>query len=142
MAKRKASIRSKPGTKPARKSWWRQLLRFIASPPVGRLTLITILVALLFWQWSALTSWASNIGNNTLKLFGWGLVFIVVAGGAVAGARWRRQLSALARRYKLYQWNRWLGGSPAVKWGFCFSLTSGLSTGALCRRSIVSQQKL
>jgi len=67
------------------------------------------IVAILFWQWSALTSWVASIREATLELFGWGLILIAIALVVIVGMIWRRQLSALAHRWKLYQWNKWLG---------------------------------
>jgi len=113
MAKKKPN-RGKPRVKPARvkpnrKSWWSQLFHFIMRPLVRRLILLVIILALLFWQWSALDSWATNIWDSTLELFGWGLALIAIAVIIIMGMLWRRQLSVLVRRWKLYQWNKWLG---------------------------------
>ena len=117
MAKKKANIknkpsnlRSKPTRKPERKSLWSQLFHFIVSPLVRRLILLVIIVAVLFWQWGRLASWVTDVTESTVGLFGWGLVLIVAAVMIIVGAIWRRQLSAFAQRWKLYQWNKWLGG--------------------------------
>ena len=104
MAKRKVNIRGK-SRKPKRKPWWSQLFHFIVLPPVWRITLLFLILALLFWQWSLLTSWASNIVEGALRLFGWGLLLIVIAIGTLAGVLWRRKLSSL-----IHHWNQWLGG--------------------------------
>lgn len=110
MAKRKASISDKSTRKPKRKSWWSRLFHFIVLRPVRRLILIVLVVALLYWQWPILISWATEI----VEFFGWGLVFIVIAIGTLVGMLWRRKLSSL-----IYHWNRWLGSIAFVLavWG-------------------------
>ena len=115
MAKRKPKIRNrnkgisdKSRVKPQGRSLWGRLFRFLVSPWVRRLIFVGAIVAILFWQWSALTSWVASIREATLDLFGWGLILIAIALVVIVGMIWRRQLSALAHRWKLYQWNKWL----------------------------------
>ena len=131
MAKRKANIRGKFRKPPRRRSWLGELFRFIILPPVGLLILLVLIAALLFWQRSALISWASNIADKTLMLFGWGLVLIAIAVVVIAGVIWQRQLSALVRRWKLYQWNKWLGGIALTLavWGIIAFFNLGGSFG-------------
>jgi hypothetical protein len=114
MTKGGANIRSKSRKKPERKSWWSRLFHFVALPPVRRLILLVLIVALLFWQWSAVTSWANNIASKIWGLFGWGLVLIIVAIGVLGWVIWRRKLSSL-----VYRWNQWLGGIAFIlaAWG-------------------------
>ena len=83
-------------------------------PWVRRLILLGIIVALLFWQWPTITSWASNTWGGTVKLFGWGLLIIAIAVGVLVGLIVARKLSSL-----VYHWNRWLGGIAFVLavWG-------------------------
>ena len=108
MAKR--NIRSKFRRKSKRRSWWSWLLYFI---------LLVIILGLLLWQREALASWAAGIGDSGLRLFGWGLLLIVIAVIVIVGVIWQRQLSALVRRWKLYQWNKWLGAIAFILaiWG-------------------------
>ena len=115
MAKRKPNIRrkskgisDKPRVKPKRRSFWGKLFHFIVSPLVRRLILLGAIIAVLVWQWSNLTSWVVSVRESTLELFGWGLILIAIAVLVIIGMIWRRQLSAFARRWKLYQWNKWL----------------------------------
>ncbi|MDH5695731.1 MAG: DNA translocase FtsK [Dehalococcoidia bacterium] len=133
MAKRKANIKRKPRRQPKlkRKSTWGQFFHFIALPPVRRLILLVIIVALLWWQWSTLASWAASVRDSTLELFGWGLVLIAIALITIMGLIWRRQLSALAHRWKLYQWNQWLGGVAFILaiWGILAFFRLGGSFG-------------
>jgi len=126
MAKRKANIRhrakgvsDKARVKPARRSLLGGLFHFLVSPLVRRLIILVAIVAVLLWQWSALTSWVASIWDNALGLFGWGLVLIAIAIIIIIGMLWRRQLSALARRWRLYQWNKWLGAIAFILtiWG-------------------------
>jgi len=126
MAKRKSNTRhkakgasDKSRIKPARRSLLGRLFHFLVSPLVRRLILLVAIVAVLFWQWSALTSWVASIKGSALELFGWGLVLIAIAVIIIIGMLWRRQLSALARRWRLYQWNKWLGAIAFILtiWG-------------------------
>ena len=115
MAKRKSNrsksrgISDKSGVKPGGRSLLGGLFRFMVSPLVRRFILLVVILALLFWQWSAVTVWMAGIGQSTLELFGWGLILVAIAVVAIVAMIWRQQLSALAHRWKLYQWNRWLG---------------------------------
>ncbi len=126
MAKGRANIRSKPRKKPERKSWWRRLFHFAALPWGWRLILLVLMVVLLFWQWSAVTSWASNIASKIWELFGWGLAFIIIAIGTLVWVIWRRKLSSL-----IYHWNQWLGSVAFILavWGILAVFNRGGSFG-------------
>ncbi|MFC1937607.1 DNA translocase FtsK [Chloroflexota bacterium] len=78
------------------------------------LAALAAIVALSIWQWSNLTSWAADIAVETLRLFGWGLVFVTVAVVALLVIILLRKLSSLIRR-----WNRFLGSIAFVLavWG-------------------------
>ena len=97
MAKRKSDNRGKSRRRP----WWVGLLRFMVRPPVGYLVLAVIIVALAYWQWANLVSWASDVRDSTLRLFGWGLVFIAIAVVTLVWVVWRRKLSSF-----IYHGNR------------------------------------
>ncbi len=107
MAKKKANIRGKSRGKPKNRSWWGGLLRFVVLSPFRYwyLTLGVIIIALLYWQWATLASGAKSVIDSTLRLFGWGLVFIVTAIGTLIGVLWQRKLSSI-----IHRWNYWLGG--------------------------------
>ncbi len=116
MAKRKPNIRNRPKgasdksrVKPKRKSLLGGLFRFIVSPLVRRFTMLVIILGLLFLLWSPLTSWVTDVRDAALELFGWGLILIAIAVIIIMGMLWRRQLSAFVHRWRLYQWNKWLG---------------------------------
>ncbi|MDI6814770.1 MAG: DNA translocase FtsK, partial [Dehalococcoidales bacterium] len=123
MAKRKADTRSKFRRKPRRRSWWSWL--FYSMIPLA------LIIGLGLWQWSKLTSWASGIGDSALRLFGWGLVLIVIAIGSLAWMLWQRKLSSL-----IYHWNQWLGGVAftLAVWGMLGQVGLGGSFG----RGIIS----
>jgi S-DNA-T family DNA segregation ATPase FtsK/SpoIIIE len=114
MAKKKANIRGKSRNKPKRRSWWRRLFHFIALPPVRRLILIVLIVALLYWQWSAIASITNAFAQRIWELFGWGLVFFDIALLALVVVLWRRKLSLLVQH-----WNQWLGSIVFIlaAWG-------------------------
>jgi S-DNA-T family DNA segregation ATPase FtsK/SpoIIIE len=116
MAKKKPKVRNRAkGTSdkaratPAGRSLWGRLFRFLVSPWVWRFIFVAAIVAILFWQWDNLVAGTTGVAESIVGLFGWGLILIAIAIIVVAGMIWRRQLSALAHRWKLYQWNRWLG---------------------------------
>ncbi|MFC2006360.1 DNA translocase FtsK, partial [Chloroflexota bacterium] len=92
--------------KSKRRPWWRGLLRFMVLLPVRYwyITLGIIILPFLYWQRYALAYWTINTVNSTLRLFGWGLIFIFVAIGTLVGVLWRRKLSSVMRH-----WNYWLG---------------------------------
>jgi len=115
----KKNIRGKSRGKPERKPL-----------PVWRLVLLLLIVALIVWQWTTLTSWASNIVASVWEQFGWGLLLIVIAIGTLVGVLWQGKLSSLVRR-----WNRWLGGVAFILavWGI-LALFPG--TGILQRVSL------
>jgi S-DNA-T family DNA segregation ATPase FtsK/SpoIIIE len=131
MTKRRANIRNKSRRKPRRRSWLSRLFHFLALPLVRRLIFIILIVALLFWQWSVVTTWAGNIASKAWELFGWGLSLIAIAVVIIIGMLRRRQLSTLARRWKLYQWNKWLGAITFILaiWGILALLNLGGSLG-------------
>ncbi len=87
-----------------------RLFRFLTSTPVWQLILIAAAVAVIWWQWSNITSWATGV----LRLFGWGLILIIIAAGTLVWAVRRQVLSSL-----IWRWNRWLGGIALVLvlWG-------------------------
>ena len=105
-----------------RRSWWRQLFHFIWLAPVRRLILLVLMVALLFWQWSALTSWAGDVAGTVTEWFGWGLIFVIMAVGTLVWMVWRWKLSTL-----ISHWNRWLGGIALTlaTWGILAILGLG-----------------
>ena len=138
MAKKKANIRGNPKSgaaveKPGGKSGLTlgKLLRFLVLPPVRRLLLLILILVVLFGQREGLASWASGVVEGTAGLFGWGLVLIALAVIIVTGIVFRHQLSDFIRRWKLYQWNKWLGAAAFLlaAWGILALLDLGGSFG-------------
>jgi S-DNA-T family DNA segregation ATPase FtsK/SpoIIIE len=108
MAKRKAKnrvkARSKPVARQPRKTS-KGLLHFRVPRFAWRIILVAVIVGVLYWQWSNLTSWAANIIYQTMGLFGWGLLLlIIVALSALGGILWRQRQSSLLSRFR-----QWLG---------------------------------
>ena len=115
----KKNIKGKSRGKPERRSGGSGLFHFITLPPVRRLILVAIILAVIFWQWSTLTLWATEVGEKTLQQFGWGLFLIAIAIATLVVVLWQRKLSSL-----IYHWYRWLGGVALIFaiWGilaFC-----------------------
>jgi len=121
----------KPRVKPERKSLLGGLFHLIVSPLMRRLILLVIIVTVLFWWRDSLASWVTDVAENTVGLFGWGLVLIAIAVIVIMGLIWRRQLSAWAHRWKLHQWNRWLGAIAFILavWGILALFDLGGSFG-------------
>ncbi|MBI3930890.1 MAG: DNA translocase FtsK [Chloroflexi bacterium] len=107
MAKTKSKNEGKSRDKPQRRSWGSGLLPFMLLSPFRYwyVTLGAILLAFLYWQWAALTSWAGGVIKDTLRQFGWGLVFIISAVAALVGGLWLQKLASMIRR-----WHYWLAG--------------------------------
>ncbi len=105
MARSKSNIRGKSRGKPERRSWWLRLLRLLVVPPGLYLTLVLVLAALIYWRWEIVVWWTLGVTSLMIRLFGWGLVFIIIAIATLVGVLWRRKLSSVIRR-----WNYCLGG--------------------------------
>ncbi len=97
-----------------RKSGSNGLFHFVALPMVWRFILLVLIVALLFWQRSAMTSMTNAIAQRISELFDWGLIFFDIALLALVVVLWRRKLASL-----IHHWNQWLGGIAFVLavWG-------------------------
>jgi S-DNA-T family DNA segregation ATPase FtsK/SpoIIIE len=101
----------KARAKPGNGLTWGGFFRFLASPWVRRFILLVAILSVLFWQWDRVSSWVNEVTESTLGLLGWGLVLIAIAVLIIAGIIFRRQISAFIIRWKLYQWNKWLGAA-------------------------------
>ncbi|MFC1941534.1 DNA translocase FtsK [Chloroflexota bacterium] len=142
MAKRKSNNRIKSRRRRQSRSWWLQLLRFLVLSPARYFILAAVFVVLLSFFWGPLVSWVTNFVNSTLRLFGWGLIFIVLAiVTLVMVVRRRIKLSSF-----IYHWNRWLGGIAFILtiWGILAFITPGegifgsYSLGGKFGRSIIA----
>ncbi len=139
MAKRRANIRDKSGKKPKGRSWWRRLFHFLTLPLVWRLILILIVIAILYWQWPAITAWAIAFKDSIVNLFGWGLILIAIAVVILIGVIWQQKLFSAMHRWKLFSiarhWNQWLGGIALVLgiWGILafFDVGGGIGRGII-----------
>ena len=86
-------------------------LHFLKSAWLRRFILLAIILTVLFWQWDAISSWVEDVSESTFGMLGWGLILIALAIVIIIGILFRRQLSEFATRWKLYQWNKWLGAT-------------------------------
>ena len=123
MAKKKANVRSKaqekPRKRPQRKSSQNGFFRW-------RLLLIVLVLVLIFLYRGTITAWAVEVAEDVSQLFGWGLLFPVIAFGVLVGLFWRRRLLSIFR-----YWNLWLGGIAfvLVVWGVLAYFALGGSIG-------------
>ncbi len=141
--KKKAKFRAggdKARVKPEKKLALGGLFRFLISPWVRRSILLVLILAVLFWQWEAISSWATEVSESTIGLLGWGLVLIAIAIIIIVSIIFRRQLSAFITRWKLYQWNKWLGAAAFffAFWGILALFDLGGSFG----QNIIGDQGL
>jgi S-DNA-T family DNA segregation ATPase FtsK/SpoIIIE len=86
-------------------------VRFLKSAWLRRLVLLAAMLGVLFWQWDVISSWVEDVSESTFGMLGWGLILIALAIVIIIGILFRRQLSEFATRWKLYQWNKWLGAT-------------------------------
>ncbi|MBA7659727.1 DNA translocase SpoIIIE [subsurface metagenome] len=126
MAKRKANILSKSRRKPKARKSESGLFHFSVPRFVWRIILAAVIVILLYWQWPNLMSWAASIKDETLRLFGWGLLLLVIALGTLGGVLWRQKHSPLISRFR-----QWLGGIAFTMaiWGILAFFALGGSLG-------------
>ena len=110
--------KSKPPGKPQKRSGLGQFFRVVTSTPVRQLILVVVIVVLLGVFWDNIEEATGNI----IKLFGWGLVFIVAAIVTPIVMIWRRKPGLFFRHF-----NRWLGGCAFVlaAWGILGFLKLG-----------------
>jgi DNA segregation ATPase FtsK/SpoIIIE, S-DNA-T family len=120
--------KTRSGSKSGRKAKesqpaWKRFFSFIASPVVRRLILIVVVVVLLYVLW-----------GRILTLFGYGLIIIAIAVGALVWVAWRRQFSVVKQR-----WNWVLGGISlaCAVWGILALFKLGGSIG----QSIIGASK-
>ncbi|MFC1921109.1 DNA translocase FtsK [Chloroflexota bacterium] len=95
-----------------------KLFSFITSTPVWQAILIAAVTGVFYWQREALLAWAGGV----VKLFGWGLFFILIAAIVLTWLLYKRKLSSL-----ISDWNRWLGGVILIlaAWGILAFITPG-----------------
>jgi len=140
MAKKKNNIRSNPKVKPKEKSRRGGLFRFLAQAWVWWLALIVLLAVLLFWQRSTLVTWTNNLVLRSWEVFGWGLVLTLLAIVAIMGIILREYLWTLARKWKLNQWNKWLGS--VAFFGAIWGTLALLDIGGRIGLSIIGAQNI
>jgi DNA segregation ATPase FtsK/SpoIIIE, S-DNA-T family len=90
MARRSNSrpiVRSRP--------FWIRLARWFFIPPGLFFTMIVITSGLAWWKWDSITSWTRSIVSSITNAFGWGLVFVALAVGALIFLAMRHRLNAL-----------------------------------------------
>jgi len=134
MARQKAAVKKSGASSrkdPGRRSWWRMLGRLLVSTPVRQLLLLAATTAVLFWQWPRIAAAAGSL----FALFGWGLLFILLAVLLLLVLIFRRKPGIFFRN-----WYRWVGGVAFVMaaWGILAFFALGGSFG----RDIISYDYL
>ncbi|MFC2035192.1 DNA translocase FtsK [Chloroflexota bacterium] len=103
MINRKSNTRDNSKTNPKKRSLWVQLLHLMVFSRIRWLVLTAVTVVLIYWQWMPLVSWATDVTNSILRLFGWGLIFVFIVILTLTGIVCLRKLSFI-----IYRWNYWL----------------------------------
>jgi S-DNA-T family DNA segregation ATPase FtsK/SpoIIIE len=93
---------------------------------VGRVILIAAIVGVLYWQWSNITAWATSVRDETLRLFGWGLLLLIIALIILGVVTWLRKSTPLMVRFR--QWWGGIAFTFAV-WGILAYFALGGSIG-------------
>ncbi len=113
------------------KSRRRRLLRYLVFP----LVVLAVIVGVVWWNWSTITSQVSGSVNNIWRLLGGGMVLIVLALAILV------VLLALRKQYSLVRrWYRWLGlvSFAVAIWGLLAFSNAGGSVGL----SIIGSQSI
>ena len=114
----------------------KSFFRFLFSKWVRRTVLLIAVLALLFWQWDNIYRWITVTATDAIGVLGWGLILIALAIIIIICIIYRKPIGAFIQRYKLYLWNKWLGGAAIffAVWGILGLFDVGGSFG----RTIVS----
>lgn len=93
--------------------------------------LVLVAAGLIYWQWDKIVSFVWDAAASTMSLFGWGVILIGVAVLIILAIVFRHEIAAFARRWKLYQWNKWLGAAAwfVAIWGLLGILELGGAIG-------------
>lgn len=107
---------------------------------VTRILVFLMIIGVVYWQWSNITSWVSIAATSVFQVFGWGIMLLLLAIVVLLEVALIKPSSLL--RY----WNRWVGMCIilAAVWGIlAFFPGSGLlesySLGGIIGLSIVGQ---
>ncbi|MEK7354376.1 MAG: DNA translocase FtsK, partial [Chloroflexota bacterium] len=135
MAKRQSKSEDQSGSRRARRGpfLWR-VVRFFLVPPGWYFTLVAAVAAIIYWRWEAIVSQSNYLIDRTIGLFGWGLVFIIIAIVALVWVLWQRKLVSMIRRG-----NYWLGAAALIMaaWGILAFINEKL--GGSIGAGIISQ---
>jgi S-DNA-T family DNA segregation ATPase FtsK/SpoIIIE len=106
MAKRKAKTPDKPRKTKGKPAKQGSLLHFPGWRIALRIIAVAVIVGLLSWQWPNISSWANSVRDETLRLFGWGLLLLIIALVILGMVLWsRRKISPSLVRFR-----QWWGG--------------------------------
>ncbi|MDD4635113.1 MAG: DNA translocase FtsK [Dehalococcoidales bacterium] len=127
--KKKASAEKYSETKAPRKRF--NPLKLLTKVWFWLILLVLIAGGLLYWQWDNVVDFVWDVAASTMGLFGWGVVLIGLAVLIILVVVFRHEIAAFAQRWKLYQWNKWLGAAAwfAAIWGFLGILELGGAIG-------------
>jgi S-DNA-T family DNA segregation ATPase FtsK/SpoIIIE len=126
MAKRKARTQNKTRAQPRKSQAKGSSLPRPNWRIVGRVIGIAAIVGVLYWQWPNITAWATSVRDETLRLFGWGLLLLIIALVSLGVVTWLRRKVPLMVRIR-----QWWGGIAFtfVVWGILAYFALGGSIG-------------
>ena len=110
MARRKARTTSRTTAKPAARKKARGRAKNDPFTLPGwhiawRVIIVAAVVGILWWQWPNITAWAASVRDETMRLFGWGLLLLIIALVILGIATWVRRRLPLSVRVR-----QWWGG--------------------------------
>jgi len=102
--------------------WLVRFIRWFFVPPGLFFTLVVAIAGVVYWQHSNIAAWISDTAQSLFNLFGWGLIFVVLAIIAALVLIFTRKFSAFWRG-----WRYWLGAFAfaAAVWGLLAFLYLG-----------------
>jgi S-DNA-T family DNA segregation ATPase FtsK/SpoIIIE len=126
MAKRKARTQNKTRAQPSKNQAKGSSLPRPNWRIVGRIIGVAAIVGILYWQWPNITAWATSVRDETLRLFGWGLLLLIIALVSLGVVTWLRKSVPLMVRIR-----QWWGGIAFtfVVWGILAYFALGGSIG-------------
>ena len=136
MLKRKSNARGKSRGTP----FLIRLFRLVFTTPIWQFLLLAAVALIIYWQWENIDTWATDFVTSMIKLFGWGLFFIIIAALTLDVVLYKRNLSSFIRH-----WNQWLGSIALVFaiWGILAFIPAkgvlgGLSLGGKFGKGIIA----
>jgi S-DNA-T family DNA segregation ATPase FtsK/SpoIIIE len=106
MAKRKAKAQNKSLKTRGKQAKQESLFHLPGWRIALRIVAVAAIVGLLSWQWPNISAWAESVHDETLRLFGWGLLLLIIALITLGVVTWVRRKTCPT----LVRFRQWWGG--------------------------------